>query len=198
MDSDLIIVSLMPRGKIPNEFTQIKTGFYIALSRWENICWTLGTKALNIFATAFYVSGVTIWGKQFTEKLSFYVSFPIWIKNISDFCWRNLSKVLKSAFYVSKGTFGGKMFLYENWFLFTSHKNFALWAKKTQATAKTYRRCILRFRRRICRKVVFLRNYKFLVNFRFRANYYWTFRWKDLVASSKLQSASAKEQFEQK
>ena len=157
--------------KLFGRFFPKKNVFAIVFRLWEFKNWASWEYSSS--STEFYVSRGTFWGNTFlTENVSFFVCFQIRIKTIPNF-GGNLSAMSSNLLSIYRKKYlEERCFLSKNWPSYTSHKNFALWAKRTRALAKTYRRvcqnCILRARRIIWRKVFFLKNYTFLVIFRLR------------------------------
>ena len=107
-----------------------KDVFDIALSRWQNILWTLGTKVQNIFATAFLVSVRTIWGKKLRRKhLSMFV-FRLGLKTIPNL-GENLSAMSSNLLFMyRKKHLEERCFFSKKWSLYTSLKKLRTLSKK--------------------------------------------------------------------
>ena len=154
------------------DFFQKKNVFAIVFRLWKLKIWASWEYSLS--STEFYVSRGTFWGKIFlTENILSLFVFRVRLKTFPNF-GGNLSAMSSNLLSIYRKKYlEERCFLSKNWSSYTSHKNFALWAKRTRALAKTYRRvcqnCILRARRIIWRKVFFFKNYTSLVIFRLRA-----------------------------
>ena len=113
-----------------------KDVFDIALSRWQNILWTLGTEVQNIFATAFFVSVRTIWGKKLRRKhLSMFV-FRRGLNTIPNLGENFSARSSNLHFTYQKKQLEERCFLSKNWFLYTFHKKLRTLSKKNSDFGK--------------------------------------------------------------